>query len=72
MSWKIHKNIVLSGYKDIRCDMVITFLVASFLFLSGPHRILAQMRRIELNFNRQTLSAKIREAPLREVIATIE
>ena len=72
MSWKIHKNIVFGGYKDIRYDIVITFLVAAFLFLLAPHRIQAQTKQVELNFGRRTLSARIREAPLREVIATIE
>ena len=72
MPWKIHKNRALSGFKDIRYDMLITLLVAPFVVIAGPRLIQAQAKRVELNFNHQTLSAKIREAPLREVIATIE
>jgi hypothetical protein len=63
---------MLSRYKHIRCDMVITFLVASFVFFAGLPPIQAETRRIELKVNHQTISAKIMEAPLRDIIATIE
>ena len=72
MFCKIHKKTVLSGFKDIRYDVVITFLVAPLVVFAGPRLIQAQVKRVELNFNQQTLSAKIKEAPLSEVIVTIE
>ena len=72
MFFKIHEKVMLKGNKGVRDQMVITVLIASFLVLSGPQRILAQAKRIEVNFSHRTLSARIREAPLREVIEAIE
>jgi hypothetical protein len=63
---------MLSGYKNARYDLVITLLVTPFVVFAGPRLTHAQAKKVELNFNQQTLSARIREAPLREVIATIE
>ena len=72
MFCKININSVLSCYKGIQYDVGVTFLVASLVFFAGFRPVQAQTRRVDLNLNRRTLSAKIREAPLREVIATIE
>ena len=72
MLLKKHKKVGLLEHKDMRHDVVITVLVASFLFFAGPRPSQAETKTVELKFNHQTLSAKIREAPLREVIATIE
>ena len=56
-----------------KMERVITpFLWASILFFSGLNLASAQSQSVELNLSEQTLSAKIREAPLRDIIETME
>jgi hypothetical protein len=72
MLLKKHKKVGLLEHKDMRYDIGITFLVALLVFFAGFRPAQAQTKRIEVNFSHRTLSAMIREAPLREVIAAIE
>jgi len=56
-----------------KMSRVITpFLWAFVLFFSAPNLASAESRSLELNLSEQTLSAKIKEAPLRDVIATMQ
>jgi hypothetical protein len=72
MLLKKHKKVGLLEHKDMRHDVVITVLVTSFLFFAGPRPSQAEIKTVELKFNHRMLSAMIREAPFREVIAAIE
>jgi hypothetical protein len=51
---------------------IIALLWVFILILLGYNSASAEPRRIELDFSNQTLSAKIKSAPLRTVIAEIE
>lgn len=52
--------------------LITPILCGSILFFSGLNLSSAQPRSVELNLSNQTLSAKIKEAPLRDVIETME
>ncbi|KPK25146.1 MAG: hypothetical protein AMK69_15055 [Nitrospira bacterium SG8_3] len=52
--------------------VIISHLSVFILFVLGYNSASAETRRIELNFVNQTLSATIKSAPLRTVIAEIE
>jgi hypothetical protein len=59
MLWNLYKKAGLFEQEDICYDVVICFLVASFLFFAGPRPIQGETKALELNFNQQTLSVQV-------------